>query len=173
VFGESTRDHAIIAFADRTTPGPVYRVSVDDWVIDACPHHGPSLAVSSDGAYHAAWFTNGRVRRGLFYAVSLDHGRTFSEPMPIGRADRSPSRPFVLATPGAVWLAWKEFDGEQTAVNIMVSHDNGRSWSPPRLVAQAAGASDHPLLVATGGRTFLSWQSRNEGYRLIALEDNS
>jgi len=111
VFSGTVRDHAITTFSDPITPGPVYRVSVDDWAIDVCPHHGPSLARAPDGTYHATWFTDGRIRKGLFYARSTDAGRSFSEPMPIGRPDRNPSRPFVLATAHAVWMAWKEFDG--------------------------------------------------------------
>src|SRR5882672_6437914 len=79
VFGGGVRDHAIMTFSDPITPGPAYRVSVDDWAIEVCPHHGPSLALAPDGSYHAAWFTNGSVRKGLFYARSTDQGRTFSE----------------------------------------------------------------------------------------------
>jgi len=62
----SVRDHAVMTFAGPDKPGPVYRVSDDDWAIDACPHHGPSLAVTRDGTYHAAWFTSGRVRKAFF-----------------------------------------------------------------------------------------------------------
>jgi hypothetical protein len=173
VFGENVRDHAIVAFADATTPGPVRRVSVDDWAIDACPHHGPSVALSSAGAYHVAWFTNGRARQGLFYAASRDQGGSFSAPMPIGQAERSPSRPYLLAASGTVWLVWKEFDGEETSVRLMVSHDEGGSWSAPRTIAHTRDASDHPLLIANGATVFLSWQTRADGYRLIALEDKS
>jgi len=173
IFDGHVRDHAVITFADAQTPGPIYRVSVDDWEIDACPHQGPSLAVASDGAYHAAWSTSGRVRQGLFYANSHDGGRTFSPPMPIGHSDRAPSRPYVLAASGAVWLAWKEFDGKETTVNLMVSRDGGRTWSEPRAVASTDNASDHPLLVSNGDRVFLSWQTRSNGYRLIALDDKS
>jgi hypothetical protein len=50
----SVRDHAVMTFEAPDKPGPVYRVSDDDWAIDACPHHGPSLAVTRDGTYHAA-----------------------------------------------------------------------------------------------------------------------
>jgi hypothetical protein len=54
LFDMSVRDHAIMTFEAPDKPGPVYRVSDDDWAIDACPHHGPSLAVTRDGTYHAA-----------------------------------------------------------------------------------------------------------------------
>jgi hypothetical protein len=62
VFDGTVRDHAVMTFADRSTPGPVYRISVDDWKTDACPHHGPSLALSAAGTYHVTWFTSGTVR---------------------------------------------------------------------------------------------------------------
>ena len=171
IFGETTRDHAVMTFADRWTPGPVQRVSVDDWEIDVCPHHGPSLAVTPGGTYHAAWFTEGRNRQGLFYARSTDGGRSFTDPRPLGDADRQPSRPQVLAVGGVVWLAWKEFDGEHSSVMAQASHDDGQSWSAARRVAETADASDHPLLIGDRGRAFLSWQTQVDGYRLLPLED--
>lgn len=171
VFGGMVRDHAITTFSDPATPGPVYRVSVDDWAIEVCPHAGPSLALAPDGSYHAAWFTNGNVRKGIFYARSMDQGRTFTRPMPIGIPDRNPSRPFVLAARRAVWLAWKEFDGEQTTVSVMESRDRGANWTMPKVVARTSDNSDHPLLIANGNRVFLSWMTRADGYRFIPLED--
>jgi hypothetical protein len=173
IFEGSVRDHAITTFVDPVTPGPVYRVSVDNWRIEACPHHGPSLAIAPNGDYHTTWFTSGSARKGLFYAHSSDGGHSFSTPMPIGNPDRAPSRPSVLATADAVWLAWKEFDGTNTVVQIMASHDGGTHWSSPKAVAQTADASDHPLLIANGAHAFLSWLTRREGYRLIAIEDLS
>lgn len=170
VFGGTVRDHAVITFVDPRTPGPLYRVSTDDWKIDACPHQGPSLAIAPDGTYHVVWYTGGRQRQGLFYAASADGGRSFSAPMPIGNPDRNPSRPYILAADGALWLAWKEFDGEATTVSVMASHDDGRTWSTPRVVAQTGDASDHPLLVTNGPRLFLSWQTQADGYRLVDLE---
>jgi hypothetical protein len=171
VFGGTVRDHAITTFLDPQTPGPIYRVSVDDWKTDVCPHQGPSLAITSDGSYHVAWFTNGSARKGLFYARSTDGGHTFSAPMPIGTAEHNPSRAYLLAAADALWLTWKEFDGERTTVLTMTSLDVGRTWSSPRIVAQTSDASDHPLLATNGKQVFLSWQTRAEGYHLLPLEN--
>jgi hypothetical protein len=171
IFDDNIRDHAITTFTDPVTPGPIYRVSVDDWRIDACPHHGPSLAVAPNGTYHAAWFTGGSVRHGVFYARSLDGGRTFSDPAALGNKDHNLSRPNVLVIGDDVWLAWKEFDGKHTDVGTMVSHDNGATWSAAQVVATTSERSDHPLLVSDGHHPFLSWLTRQEGYRLIPLED--
>jgi hypothetical protein len=173
IFEGGVRDHAIMTFGDPQTPGEVRRVSKDDWQIAACPHHGPSLSISAAGAYHVTWYTNGKARKGLFYARSQDEGRTFSEPLPVGRADRNPARPYVLAGPRGTTMVWKEFDGEKTTVNAMTSHDDGKSWSKPVAIATTADTSDHPLLVTDGQKTFLSWMTKAEGYRLLPIGDES
>ncbi|WP_035981179.1 sialidase family protein [Bradyrhizobium sp. STM 3843] len=173
IFDGGVRDHAIVTFNDLATPGEVYRVSEDDWQIKACPHHGPSLAVSPTGAYHVAWYTNGKTRKGLFYAHSRDGGHTFSAPIPIGQADRNPTRPYVLSTKAVTTLAWKEFDGETTTVMIMQSRDDGDTWSKPSAIASTKDASDHPLLVADGEHIYLSWMTKADGYRFQRIGDQS
>ena len=69
-------------------------------------------------------------------------------------------------------MAWKEFDGEQTTVDVMVSRDDGHTWSTPE-----SGGARRPMLPITrcsstnGRRVFLSWMTRADGYRLLPLED--
>jgi hypothetical protein len=171
IFEGGVRDHAIVTFANPATPGEVHRVSQDDWQIAACPHHGPSLSISTAGTYHVTWYTNGRVRKGLFYARSQDGGKTFSDPLPIGQSDRSPSRPYVIAGPHGTSIVWKEFDGEKTTVNLMTSHDDGLTWSKAKAIAKTADTSDHPLLVSDGQRVFLSWMTKADGYHIQLIED--
>jgi hypothetical protein len=171
IFEGGVRDHAIVTFSDLATAGEVHRVSRDDWQIAACPHHGPSLSISAAGTYHVAWYTNGKVRKGLFYARSRDGGKTFSEPMPIGRPDRNPTRPYVIAGPREAAMVWKEFDGEKTTVHLMTSHDDGATWSTPKAVSSTTDASDHPLLVSDGRRSYLSWMTKADGYRIQPIEE--
>ena len=171
IFEGGVRDHAIMTFADPATPGELHRVSQDDWQISACPHHGPNVSISTGGTYHVTWYTNGKARKGLFYARSQDGGRTFSNPLPVGRADRSPSRPYVLAGPQGMAIVWKEFDGEKTTVNLITSHDDGMTWSTPTTIAKTTDTSDHPLLVSDGRRVFLSWMTKADGYRFQPIED--
>ena len=171
IFEGGVRDHAIVTFSDPATPGEVHRVSRDDWQIAACPHHGPSLSISAAGTYHVAWYTNGKVRKGLFYARSRDGGATFSEPLPIGRPDRNPTRPYVIAGPREAAMVWKEFDGEKTTVNLMTSRDDGATWSPAKTISSTMDTSDHPLLVSDGRRSYLSWMTKADGYRVQPIED--
>lgn len=171
IFPGSVRDHGVITFRDPTTPGPVRRVSVDNWKIEACPHHGPSLAIAPDGSYHVAWFTDGATRKGLFYARADFADAPYSQPRALSATHRQPARPYLLASGPALHLVWKEFDGAKVAVRWQVSHDSGRQWSAVRTVAETGDASDHPLLVADKQRTYLSWLTKIEGYRLIPLGD--
>lgn len=171
IFPGSVRDHAVITFQDEKTPGPVRRVSVDDWKIEACPHQGPSLAIAPDGSYHVAWFTDGAARKGVFYARADSADAPFSAPRALSKPDRQPARPYLLASGSALHLAWKEFDGTKAVVRWQVSHDSGRQWTEARTVADTEDASDHPILVADRQRVYLSWLTKIEGYRLIPLED--
>jgi hypothetical protein len=173
IFEGSVRDHAIVTFTGEGTPGDVYRVSEDDWHVTACPHQGPSLAIAPNGTYHVVWYTNGKVRKGLFYAQSRDGGKTFSQPMAIGDPSKAPSRPYVIAGPQGTAMVWKEFDGEKTSVNLRTSADDGKTWSPPRMISSTTDSSDHPLLVSDGRQYYLSWMTKADGYRLQPLEGGS
>lgn len=169
VFGRNVRDHALLKLDGRSTP---IRVSHDEWEIDACPHHGPALAVAADGSRHLAWFDDAPERHGLFYARMEPDGR-LSPPMSFGHYAAQAAHPSVLAAGAQIWLAWKEFDGERAVVRAMNSADGGRSWHTPHRMADTAGASDHPLLIADGSRAYLSWNTAQEGYRLLPVAEES
>jgi hypothetical protein len=170
VFEGTTRDHAAARLNDDGTLSPLQRIAEDGWKIDACPMHGPSLAIGTDGAWHATWFTGAPGKAGLYYARSSNQGATFSSPQALGNSAKKPTRPQVVAGPGPnVWRAWKEFDGQVTTVQAQHSGDAGLTWSATVELARTRGASDHPQLLAHGDGVYLSWLTRAEGYSLSAL----
>lgn len=169
VFENNHRDHMVAKLSADGTSLVGGRVSSDEWAT-TCPHHGPTLAIDKAGAWHVAWFTRGKQRQGLFYARSTDGGKTFSEPEQLGDPERAPSRPQLLAVGKKLYRAWKEFDGTTTTIALQSSQDGGRHWDAVRVVASTTDASDHPLLLESKGRAYLSWLTREHGYRLIALE---
>ena len=173
LFPGFVRDHASLTLLAGPGTPVQHRVADDQWLTHACPHHGPACAYSASGVLHAAWFTLGATRQGVFYAASHDDGAHYSEPLRVGRADRLAGRPTLLALPSGLWLGWKEFDGHQVTVWVQKSDDEGATWGAPRLLADATGYSDHPLLVAHAGRAYMSWLSRQRGYQLIALEEGA
>jgi hypothetical protein len=168
VFENNQRDHMAAKLSADGAALIGSRVSVDQWAT-SCPHQGPAMAIDAVGRWHVAWFTRGKARQGLFYARSEDGGKSFSEPERIGDPEQAPQRPQLLADGDALYRAWKEFDGTTTRVLAQVSRDGGRSFDAPRAIATTLDASDHPLLIASKGAVYLSWLTRNEGYRLLPL----
>ena len=168
IFPGGVRDHTVQRISESNLD-KIHRVSNDEWKTDACPHHGPSIAISQSGKIHTAWFTQGKARQGVFYASSNNDGLNFSSPMRLGGADDNISRPYLLAIGKSVWLVWKSFDGEKNSIYLRRSNDDGVTWSSPQVVVSAGGYSDHPLLVSQNDEVFLSWLTRNDGYQLIPL----
>ena len=103
----------------------------------------------------------------LFYARADNADAAFGAPRALS-SPRPPARPFVLATAKAVHLVLKEVS-RRRRWRWEISRDGGRQWSEPRPVAESVDASHHPLLIARGPQVFLSWLTKNEGYRLIAI----
>ncbi len=168
IFSGGVRDQASQVILSNG-PDKIRRVANDGWKTDACPHHGPAIAVSSQGTIHVAWFTQGANRSGVFYANSQNEGASYSEPMRLGKVDASTSRPYLLAMGKNIWLVWKEFDGHNTAVLMKKSGDDGKTWSKEMILSQTADYSDHPLLISRGNQVFLSWLTRTDGYQLIKI----
>lgn len=168
IFPGGIRDQASqVILKDRAEPAR--RVADDEWKTDACPHHGPSIAVSSTGKFHVAWYTQGSKRSGVFYANSSDQGVHYSRPTRIGAEGANIARPYLLAIDQHVLLVWKEFDGAKSTVYLKESNDDGQSWTDPRALFSTRGYSDHPLLLARDKEVFLSWLTREDGYQLISI----
>ena len=109
-----------------------------------------ALRLRRTGPITSAWYTNGKARKGLFYAHSRDEGRTFSAPMALGQPGRNPTRPYVLAGAVGTVMVWKEFDGEKTSVQMMISRDVARAGRRRR---RYPSTPTHPiirLLVSNG-----------------------
>ena len=166
VYDTNIRDHALVKLGGKMAP---VRLSHENWNVAGCPHHGPSLSIASDGVYHATWFSNAPERQGLFYAHSADQGKTFSAPLNFGNPEAQPTHPYVLSLGGRVYLVWKEFDGENSGIFGMRSGDGGKSWSAPEKLASTSDVSDWPLLISANNQVYLSWNTKNEGYRLIEI----
>ena len=174
VFGKNLRDHVVGKLSSDGSALPYVRVAEDEWAIDACPHHGPALAIDKTGVRHVAWYTAGKRRQGLFYAHSEDGGQSYSDPVGFGGGDQHvASHPQLLALTDRLILAWKDFDGTTTTVQAQQSTDGGKIWTAPRTMAETTDASDHPLLLANEGKAYLSWLTKIEGYRFLSVPEEN
>lgn len=169
IYPGGIRDHGLIKIQANSKEPLSWRVTFDQWDIEACPEHGPAISISDEGQYHITWFTQGSVRQGLFYAYSSDQGQHFSSPLPFGNPEKLPSHPDILSQGKHIALTWIEFDGVKTQLMVMQSNDGGQTWSQPKSIAEATAETDFPFLLSNNQSIFVSWNSKAEGYRLIPL----
>jgi hypothetical protein len=147
----------------RTWDAPV-RAQRDGWVIDGCPHAGPSLSADAAGRVHVAWWSGKEGAAGVFYARSDDGGRSFGAPAPIGVAERSrPAHVQLAVAEGAaegvrvVVAAWDDGTVNTPVVRVRVSRDGGTTFDDATAASDGARAATFPVLALDGARLSLAW----------------
>ena len=169
VYANGVRDHALFSMNEQGLWQEPQRVTYDEWEVEACPEHGPAIAIDDKNRTHLSWFTLGNKRSGIFYAQTDDNGKSVSTPIVLGNQDNLPSHPDVIALKQRVIIAWKEFDGEQTSLHIKQSIDRGLSWTNKTTDLSSKSKNSHPKLITNNTDIFLSWSSENEGHRMTKL----
>ena len=157
IFEPNIRDHAIAQLFADGKAGPTRRASFEDWRIDACPHHGPTLAEGTSHRLHAVWFSGAPQNQGVFYGRLREGG--VDARRRIGGEAAAHADLAVLGSRVAV--AWKEFDGERTRLRGMLSNDGGENWQDFELAA-TPGPSDQPRVLALGERFYVFWNTRDQ-----------
>jgi hypothetical protein len=164
VFEPNERDHAIAKLDSMGRPVKVERATFDHWRVDACPHHGPSLAIDRKGTRHAVWFNHVGGEGRVFYGRLRD-GRV--EGQRVVGGERAAHADLGVHGDRVV-IAWKEFDGERTVLRAEVSSDSGAHFNAVTLAA-TRGASDQPRILQRNGAFFVFWRTEAEGMRLYPV----
>jgi hypothetical protein len=164
VFAPNIRDHAFAVLGGETKA--LVRASFDDWKLDACPHHGPGLAPSAQGGYHAVWFGEKAGRSAVRY------GRLAADGAPQGDAQELPdprAEHADVATSGRqVAIAWRSYDGTQTQLRAWVSADDGANFVLRELAASKE-ENDHPRMLTTPDGIRVLWRTAKEIHVLPIL----
>lgn len=164
VFEPNIRDHAFAILGEE--PKAPVRASFDEWKLDACPHHGPGLAASPQGGFHAVWFGDRAGRAAVRY------GRLTADGMPQGEVRELPDpraeHADVVASGGQVAIAWRSYDGTQTRLRAWVSADDGASFILRDLAASKED-NDHPRMLATPAGIRVLWRTAKEIHVLPIL----
>jgi hypothetical protein len=109
-------------------------------------HHGPAPARDGDGTLHAVWFTQGPGREGVWYGRLREGG--------VGGARRvggdAAAHADLAASGTRLAVAWKEYDGQRTALRALTSADGGRSWISPLGPPAARRAARNSATGAAG-----------------------
>jgi len=164
LFNTEIRDHAIAELDAAGNVSQLQRATYDDWYINACPHHGPTMISASDNdGYHMSWFSAGNLHKGIYYArFDLGEGK----PSQLVQIDGTPGagHPYLASHDNTLYLVWKGFDGMSTPLQLKTSIDGGASWSDTKTLFNTAEGSDHPLLVTDSEGVYLSWLTQEHGY---------
>ncbi|MFN3717117.1 MAG: sialidase family protein [Thiobacillus sp.] len=164
VFEPNIRDHALARIAPDGKPLNMDRATFDGWRVDACPHHGPSLAIAPDGTRHAVWFNvkdgAGRVFYGRLRPGGVEGQRTVGGER-AAHADLAVSNERIA-------IVWKEFDGERTRLYAEISVDGGNTFKK-LMLATAEKNSDQPRALVRGDELFAFWRTEVEGMRVFPL----
>ena len=173
IYDSQIRDHAIAVLSPEGEISGLDRATVDDWYIDACPHHGPSMVQAQQAdQYHMAWFSAGDLHKGIYYArYDLAHAGSAQ----LIEVDATPGagHPSLAFQGEELLLAWKGFNGVATQLQIMSSMDGGRSWSATKTLLNTEQASDHPLLISYNNIAYLSWSTTEFGYVFKEIGDDN
>jgi hypothetical protein len=126
-----------------TAPG---RISSDNWVINGCPHTGPSMAENKEGI-HFTWFTGGSGN-GVFYNHSTDNGKTFSSRNSVsGKASKHAQ---ITTLPrGDILIVWNESFPKGKSFSSRVGlekREAGGSKSFKQYITSEEGNASFPVI---------------------------
>jgi len=167
IFEGDVRDIAIARSVDGgTTFSEPVAVHRDGWVFPGCPHVGPTIAVSDDGAVHVAWYTGRDGAQGTYYAVSADGGRTFGAPVGLSTGEWVPPSIARVAVHGdEVWVAWDDRREERDQREVLLARVQGG-----RVGAPVALRGTMPDLVVARRLRVLAWHQGDAVQLRIAGE---
>ncbi|GAB2179889.1 sialidase family protein [Denitratisoma sp. agr-D3] len=156
VFPPNIRDHAFALLGEGNT---VVRATQDDWKIDACPHHGPGLALAQNGDYHAVWYGDRNNRPAVRYGRLLADGRPDGpvQELPDPRAEHAD----IATLGGQVVIVWRSYDGTATHLSAWLSDDDGAHFRL-RELATTAEDNDHPRMVVTPAGIRVLWRTTSD-----------
>ncbi len=172
IYPGNLRDMAVARSADggRTFSEPV-RVNQDGWELTGCPEDGPAIAVDAAGVLHVAWPTitdTTATRKGIFYAYSLDGGRTFAPRMRLdeGSDVNHAQHPQMSVANGRAIVVWDESTaaGPRIRARIMTADPKAAAWSPqlqPVLTVSEPGPVTYPAIAASAGGFAVLWTETN------------
>ncbi len=187
VFANSERDHALARLSPDGRGVNPTRATRDQWQVEACPDHGPALALSGN-VRHAVWFDmvqqSGKVFYGRLDPVAGSGVPTGAAGVQTGvqagaqagvQAPALPGLPAgvrtlpdgaehadIVASGDAVWVAWQRFDGQKNTIGAMSSQDGGQTWRETTL-ASSRGKVDQPRLLLAGKQALLVWNTAEQG----------
>lgn len=162
ILGDTVRDmvHSASFDGGSTFQAP-RRISADNWVLDACPHSGPTMARSGNHL-HFAWYSAADDEPAVYATTSPDNGQHF---MPRQRwsQDALVPHPQMTALPGGgIATVWEEIMRTDTMINarIVLRYIDPAGGVTMYEASPLDAEASFPVLVPTGEEEVLvAWVS--------------
>ncbi|MGE5860979.1 MAG: hypothetical protein ACM34J_10525 [Ignavibacteria bacterium] len=142
IIDDNIRDHSLIKFADKESFTKPKRVTFENWKIDGCPHHGPSLHIDDEGIYHLTWFNMEENEGKIFYARSVNKGDSFEYKKRFG--GKTASHPFIQGNKNILIITWLGFNENNNSAKKTISADGGKTWKDEEEIFSFKEYCDHP-----------------------------
>jgi hypothetical protein len=165
IYGDNIRDHAYAILHTDGRPSHADRATYSEWKIEGCPHHGPGLAIGSDGTRHAVWY-EAKNQPAIWYG-QLDPGHPPRHALKL--ATTGASHADVAVHGHVVRVVWNQVSANGYALMLRSSTDGGAHFDAPREIARNTDAVGSPQLLQNGDRAFVAWNTAG-GFRLIPID---
>lgn len=149
IFNDSIRDIVHIESPDNgLTFSTPKKISDDNWVINGCPHTGPSMSENEHGL-HYAWFTGGK-NPGSFYSNNGMHKTNAAN----DRISLTGSHPQMIARKnGNIVVAWDEMfmtgNTPTKRIGLQLRESTGKTlWKD--FITEDSGIASYPVVAEDG-----------------------
>lgn len=160
IINDSIRDIVHLSSTDNgITFSESKRISKDNWVINGCPHTGPSITNTENGISFY-WFTSGG-KDGVFSTTLANNTKEYTKRKLVNPHARHPQA--ITLKNGITVLTWDEtFKTEEGFINkigLLIKNKNGTETI--KYITTDSEDCNHPVLVETDNNSVLiSWTQR-------------
>lgn len=139
-----------------------------DRSVRGCARPPTSIAADSASGYvYLAYFAEPASGRGIFFAHSMDSGRTFHAPVPIVFGDNA-AWVSVSGAGSRVAVAYEDPNSLKPSVGVAVSRSMGHLFKPGELVSSDNERARQPTVEVTGDTVRVWWSDHSEDPRVSA-----
>lgn len=164
IYGDNIRDHAYAVLRTDGHASKVSRATFSQWKIAGCPHHGPGLAIGSDGMRHAVWYE--ASHKPTIWYGQLDPGHAPRHTLMVAGAGASHAD--IAVRGKQVWIVWNQVSAAGYTLMARHSSDNGEHFDAAHAVARSDVAVGSPQLLQRPPQTLVGWNTA-AGYRVTPL----
>jgi hypothetical protein len=134
---------------------PALRVDTADVSIAGC-NRPPAAIAASGGFLHLAYAMRGAEGVGVFYAHSMNAGKSYEAPVTILYGDRL-TRTAIAAERATVAIAYEDPSGSTPQVGLALSRDWGHIFGDRIRGSTGVGPATDPQVAVTGREVAVSW----------------